>query len=1004
MKTRHLLVLLPLLLTGCASLRVDVDVYKGPLINEPDVQLQQVAAQAIASRTLIQTLITDTKSGGYGAGKFSAYAAELRSSLWALADMIEMEPQVAPIVDKLAAEAQGITDSTKLAECIVQARAEISRLSSSPHIQARMDTVKAQLLTEASPNVAEAKRQITQFAQDARQSGITQQLALLKSTPSNEATKPDLRKRLIEFAERARWMGNHTKLFLKLLDDEIALQAAPYSPSPIDEESRKLRKSVETHSLILQSIGNAILSQTNEIERMAGLNDKDRSGRLIDRERAVWGSVGLTRVNILASLSARADGDWSLETGELSKLKVALTKAKTESDNAAVILDKAVTSLQGKTQSLVVIQTTIGKLAEGTCKSDKTKVGELLDACLDKDSTQFKSGLIGKDLAFDNDSTETTKDQLHKKAQEWLTQLRKWHADAALFRVWKAYLANEEKLLAGLDQVKTANPRETVDLAISRLRGQQVEAALAGDTERRGRIESAIQLLLSHRAGMVPLVPSASYLRNSMPATSLSEGIKEKDEANMLWQAFIRAFPDTKANGEEQMRLDLDKQYWQPVNRVRVSGSGDINQVLAKDDVGNWYVKSFDTDKTVIFESMKKLALYNLAGDNPALGALRTRLANTKGLAADQLKMSDLGIGSVPPAATAPVENDLLVPAKTASADTQAAPSNGTAADVYKVALTRYGKALQATYVSLQCDKALGTENTDVCASGTGTLTTKAQEDMGKMDLKALDEAVATLLEKQVEECTPDVASKSCKGATQAAAVATPASPPQLNEAELQDAGLDELKLSADKTWSVASMTLSDLKVSQLHVTPTSAPAAAAAPVTAPVTAPAATPATSVAMITGGKITTAKIGSIKLTTGAKLYADQGTLTAGKAGGVNVPTGTYTHIELGAKAGQDGPLLQGDVQLSDAVIVKATSEAKNGKVEWKDAVLKGGTLGESVFGTVLFTGTQGDPAPTSNGDAARFKKLTSLLEAQSKALARFKSDMETISESIGKPLQ
>lgn len=760
MKTRHLIVLLPLLLTGCASLRVDVDVYKGPLINEPDVQLQQVAAQAIAARPLIRTMIVDTKSGGYDVEKFRPYVTELRSSLESLADMIEIDPQVAPIVDKLATETKVITDSTKLAERIVQAGKEISQRSSSPHIQARMDTVKAQLLTEASPDVAEAKRQISQFAQDARQSGITQQLALLKSMPSNEATKPDLRKRLIEFAERARWMGNHTKLFLKLLDEEMALQGAPYSPSPIDEESRKLRKAIETHSLILQSIGNAILSQTNEIERMAGLNDKGRSGRLIDRERAVWGSVGLTRVNILASLSARADGDWSLETGELSKLKAALTQAKTESDSAAKILDTAVTSLQGKTQPLVVIQTAIGKLAEGTCKSDKTKVGELLDACLGNNSTQFKSGLIGKDLAFDNDSAETTKDQLHKKAQEWLTQLRKWHADAALFRIWKAYLVNEETLLAGMDKVETANPRETVDLAVSRLRSQQVEAALAGDTERRGRIESAIQLLLSHRAGMVPLVPSASYLRNSMPATSLSEGINEKDEANMLWQAFFRAFPDTRANAEEQMRLDLDKQYWQPVNRVRVSGSGATNQVLAKDDVGNWYVKSFDTDKKVMFESMKKLALYNLAGDNPALGALRTRLANTNGLAAVQLKMSDLGIGSVHPAATAPVENDLLVPAKTASADSQAAPSNGTAADVYKVALTRYGRALQAAYVSLQCDDTLVTPVAPDCDGK--QLKAEGLQKLGQMDLKKLDGEVAGLLDKAVKACNPNAAKNEC--------------------------------------------------------------------------------------------------------------------------------------------------------------------------------------------------------------------------------------------------
>lgn len=771
MKTRHLLVLLPLLLTGCASLRVDVDVYKGPLINEPDVQLQQVAAQAVAARPLIRTMIIDTQSGGYSAEKFRPYVTELRSSLEALADMIEIDPQVAPIFAELKAEIAAIDDKTKLAERISQARTTISQRSSSPHIQARMDTVKAQLLTDASPNLAAAKEQIEQFALDARQSGITQQLALLKSSPTNEAIKPDLRKRLIEFAERARWMGNHAKLFLKLLDDEMALQGAPYSPSPIDEESRKLRRSVETHSLILQSIGNSILSQTNEIERMAGLNDKGRSDRLIGRERAVWGSVGLARGSILAAVNARAGDKWLLPNDLPSKLQDALKTSQAKATEAVGLLETAIPVYEKAAEPLTKVQAAIGKLDEKVCTADKTngkkKVGELLIACLGKGSdayTTFSSGLVGDTTTAEPwklaDSVDTDLSAVGKKSQEWLTQLQKWHADAALFRVWKAYLSEEATLLAGLEQVQTANPRETVDLAVSRLRGQQVEATLAGDTERRNRIESAIQLLLSHRAGMVPLVPSASYLRNSMPATSLSEGINEKDEANMLWQAFLRALPDTRANAEEKMRLDMDKQYWQPVNRVRVSGSGDVNQVLAKDDVGNWYVKSFDTDKKVMFESMKKLALYNLAGDNPALGALRTRLANTKGLVADQLKMSDLGIGSVPPAATAPVENDLLTPAKPASADSQAAPSNGTAADVYKVTLTRYGKALQAAYVSLQCDDTLVTPAAPDCDGK--QLKAEGLQKLGQMDLKKLDGEVAGLLDKAVEACKPNATKDDC--------------------------------------------------------------------------------------------------------------------------------------------------------------------------------------------------------------------------------------------------
>lgn len=50
-----------LLLAGCAVLTVDVDVYKGPLANHPDVQLQQAASMAIAAQPLLEQLRDETE-------------------------------------------------------------------------------------------------------------------------------------------------------------------------------------------------------------------------------------------------------------------------------------------------------------------------------------------------------------------------------------------------------------------------------------------------------------------------------------------------------------------------------------------------------------------------------------------------------------------------------------------------------------------------------------------------------------------------------------------------------------------------------------------------------------------------------------------------------------------------------------------------------------------------------------------------------------------------------
>src|SRR5512139_1331050 len=41
---------------GCAVLRIDVDVYKGPLANHPDVQMEQCAVMAIAAKPLLVEL------------------------------------------------------------------------------------------------------------------------------------------------------------------------------------------------------------------------------------------------------------------------------------------------------------------------------------------------------------------------------------------------------------------------------------------------------------------------------------------------------------------------------------------------------------------------------------------------------------------------------------------------------------------------------------------------------------------------------------------------------------------------------------------------------------------------------------------------------------------------------------------------------------------------------------------------------------------------------------
>jgi hypothetical protein len=51
---KFLIVSIAFVLSGCAAIRIDVDVYKGPLLNEQLVQQQQVVSMTLASKLILE--------------------------------------------------------------------------------------------------------------------------------------------------------------------------------------------------------------------------------------------------------------------------------------------------------------------------------------------------------------------------------------------------------------------------------------------------------------------------------------------------------------------------------------------------------------------------------------------------------------------------------------------------------------------------------------------------------------------------------------------------------------------------------------------------------------------------------------------------------------------------------------------------------------------------------------------------------------------------------------
>jgi hypothetical protein len=181
--------------------------------------------------------------------------------------------------------------------------------------------------------------------------------------------------------------------------------------------------------------------------------------------------------------------------------------------------------------------------------------------------------------------------------------------------------ASELELADGVEGKHHA--KDALDALISRLRYEHLRAVEeAGENSPRAvSLAQSIRVAYEQRTGMIYIRPASSYLRTSYPATSLQSDASIGWK-NMLSQHMRRQTPVLGSWLEDRDNLstilEVDKQFWQNINRVRVAGGGRGNYVIAKDDLGNWYVKQYASDPQDVIKSAKNLAMFSLG---PALGA-----------------------------------------------------------------------------------------------------------------------------------------------------------------------------------------------------------------------------------------------------------------------------------------------------------------------------------------------------------------------------------------------
>ncbi len=136
------------------------------------------------------------------------------------------------------------------------------------------------------------------------------------------------------------------------------------------------------------------------------------------------------------------------------------------------------------------------------------------------------------------------------------------------------------------------------------------------------QLTDALDAVDQYRSGLVYIRPASAYLRSSYPATTL-QGDPGLRWGNMLGDHALRSVPfapqirdfaDPIGARSAQITAEIDKQFWQTVNRVRVAGGGDTNYAVVKDDIGNWYVKRYSGDPRKVINSARNLASLHARG------------------------------------------------------------------------------------------------------------------------------------------------------------------------------------------------------------------------------------------------------------------------------------------------------------------------------------------------------------------------------------------------------
>lgn len=125
------------------------------------------------------------------------------------------------------------------------------------------------------------------------------------------------------------------------------------------------------------------------------------------------------------------------------------------------------------------------------------------------------------------------------------------------------------------------------------------------------RAEALLKQLSGDSRGRLPL---SVYLRDTTPTDFPNLAVWNRAAAPAIWEQTLLQ-PIASHTAEEVTdrvrvaeRLFADE-HWTKINTVYASGTGETGMALIKDDIGNWNLKSFDSDPTELLEAYTEVTL-----------------------------------------------------------------------------------------------------------------------------------------------------------------------------------------------------------------------------------------------------------------------------------------------------------------------------------------------------------------------------------------------------------